>query len=122
MTIHTAKVHDVLDGATTYGTTILVDRLWPRGVAKDDLQPDHWLKDVAPSSELRTWFNHERGKFEEFSLRYRAELDDRDAEDLEKLQGEVARVDVTLLYGAADRKHNHAVVLMEWLNETPLPK
>ena len=122
MTVHIAKVHDVLNGATTHGTTVLVDRLWPRGVSKEKLQPDHWLQDVAPSSELRQWFNHDPEKFEECSLRYRAELDDRDAEDLEKLQGEVARVDVTLLYGAADRKHNHAVVLMEWLNETPLPK
>lgn len=113
--IRALKLHDVLRGdATVQGRGVLVDRLWPRGVARTDL--DHeWLKDAAPSPELRKWFNHDPGKWAEFRRRYRAELGRGNA-DVEKLVA-LADDDVTLLYGAADREHNHAIVLAEWLTE-----
>lgn len=117
MAIHTAKVHDVLNGARTYGTTVLVDRLWPRGVKKDDLKPELWLKGVAPTPDLRKWFSHEPAKFEEFRKRYIAELDASEEKDLTLLLDASSRTPVTLLYGAADRDHNHAIVLAEWLEK-----
>ncbi len=117
MAVHTAKVHDVLKGVKTYGTTVLVDRLWPRGVAKEDLQPDLWFKDAAPSADLRKWFNHEPSRFGEFAKRYREELETPGREDVEKLIDVASRGAVTLLYAAADREHNHAIVLADWLKK-----
>lgn len=95
------------------GTRILIDRLWPRGLSKKDAQVDRWLKEVAPSTELRKWFGHDPEKWAEFKKRYRAELKDNPA-----LAGliEVAREgDITLVYAAKDQMHNHAVVLEEIL-------
>ncbi len=113
--IRTAKLHDVLRGdAPVVGRCVLVDRLWPRGVARDDMEWE-WLKGIAPSTELRKWFGHDPAKWEEFRRRYRVELNGG-GEDVEKLL-EWAAEDLTLLYGAADRKHNQAVVLAEWLTE-----
>lgn len=117
MSIHIAKVHDVLKGEKTYGTTILVDRLWPRGVKKDDLESDLWLKSVAPTTELRKWFGHDPAKFSEFSTRYTEELNASNDKDLETLVDATSRHPVTLLYGAADRDHNHAIVLAKWLKK-----
>lgn len=98
------------------GYRVLVDRLWPRGVSKENAQLDEWLKAVAPSPELRKWFNHDPGKFGEFANRYKAELAGRE-EEIRKLR-EMARTrPVTLLYAAKDEKHNHAVVLKEFLEE-----
>ena len=119
MDIHIAKVHDVLAGEKTHGTTILVDRLWPRGVSKDDLHPDLWLKEVAPSTELRRWFGHDPELFDEFARRYRAELG---GARVDKLIDAATPGPITLLYAAKDRQHNHAVVLRDWLIETCLPK
>ena len=111
----TAKVHDVVKGEDTIqGAGVLVDRMWPRGVAKSDLAYDEWFKDVAPSPELRKWWNHAVDHFEEFARRYKTELDDNDSEELTQL---LALADATLLFAAADRKVNHAVVLKEWLEE-----
>ncbi|WIM68330.1 DUF488 family protein [Corynebacterium breve] len=113
--IYTAKVHDVLDGsAQVQGTSVLVDRLWPRGVAKTDLEVDLWLKDAAPSPELRKWFGHDPERFDEFSRRYCAELDEGNA-DVDKLRDLAKAGDVTLLFAAKDRDINHAVVLKGWL-------
>lgn len=95
------------------GTRILIDRLWPRGLSKKDAQVDRWLKEVAPSTELRKWFGHDPEKWAEFKKRYRAELKDNPA-----LAGliEVAREgDITLVYAAKDQMHNHAAVLEEIL-------
>lgn len=117
MNVHIAKVHDVLEGEKTYGTTVLVDRLWPRGVKKDDLKPDLWLKGSAPTPELRKWFGHDPEKFKEFSKRYTEELNSSEEKDLETLVDATSRGAVTLLYGAADREHNHAIVLADWLNK-----
>ena len=98
------------------GYRVLVDRLWPRGVRKDALAYDLWAKDVAPSDELRTWWNHRPEDFAEFARRYRAQLKDSDALAalVEDLRGRPA---VTLLYSARDTEHNQAVVLAEVLSE-----
>ena len=115
MSSYCVKVHDLLDGEKAHGTKVLVDRVWPRGIKKEDLGHDEWLKDVAPSTELRKWFDHDEDKFDEFSERYRAELDEG-GEDVDKLL-ELAKDDVTLLYAAKDREINQARVLAEWLEE-----
>ncbi|TQN31360.1 uncharacterized protein YeaO (DUF488 family) [Haloactinospora alba] len=99
-----------------HGSVFLVDRLWPRGVAKSELGFDAWLKEVAPSSELRSWFGHDPRRWEEFVVRYRAELDTR-PEALRPIVDALGRGPVTLLYAAKDTEHNHAVVLRDYLCE-----
>lgn len=100
--------------ATDDGFRVLVDRLWPRGVKKETAAIDLWLKDVAPSPDLRQWFGHEPARFDEFSERYKEELRHNTAVkgllDLAKQHKQV-----TLLYGAKDPKTNHAVVLRDFL-------
>jgi uncharacterized protein YeaO (DUF488 family) len=96
------------------GFRVLVDRLWPRGLSKDRAKVDLWLKEVAPSTELRTWFHHDRGLFDEFVLRYRAELEQNPAVgELREILAE--HPVVTLLYGAKDDQDNQAVVLRDYL-------
>jgi len=94
------------------GVRVLVDRLWPRGVSKEDAAVDHWMRDLAPSSELRRWFGHRVDRWDEFRRRYFAELDARAAalEPLRALRGRV-----TLLFAARDERHNNAVALKEYL-------
>lgn len=106
------RIYDAADGKD--GVRILVDRLWPRGVSKERAKLDLWLKEVAPSAELRLWFGHDPEKWLEFRRRYRKELEDRE-EELEQIRAAVKRGRVTLLYGAKDAKHNQAVVLKEYL-------
>jgi uncharacterized protein YeaO (DUF488 family) len=92
------------------GLRVLVDRLWPRGVRKADAKIDVWLRDVAPTADLRRWFDHDPAKWNELLRRYRAELKQRpDAVTLlrEKAEGGT----VTLVYAARDREHNNAVAL-----------
>ena len=96
------------------GTRILVDRLWPRGLSKEKARVDLWLKDVAPSTELRKWFGHDPDKWPEFQTRYRAELRSNE-EQLLLLKQEAAKGTATLVYGARDEKHNEAVVLQKLL-------
>lgn len=96
------------------GVRILVDRLWPRGVSKERAKLDLWLKEIAPSDELRRWFDHELEKWSEFRRRYRRELRERE-EELEQIRVALKRGRVTLLYGAKDAEHNQAVVLKEYL-------
>lgn len=113
MTIRIKNVRDA--PAKADGYRVLVDRLWPRGIRKEDLAHDLWFKDVAPSTELRKWFHAAPdARFEEFARRYRTELDGSDA--LERLR-EIAteRGTVTLLVAAKDRDHNQAVILEELL-------
>ncbi len=95
----------------TDGMRILVDRLWPRGVKKSTAHIDKWMKEVAPSNELRLWFNHEPEKWEEFRKRYEAELEGNKA--LEELVALAKGGDVTLVYAAQDTGRNNAVVLSE---------
>jgi uncharacterized protein YeaO (DUF488 family) len=92
------------------GVRILVDRLWPRGLTKERAAVNLWLKDVAPSSELRKWFGHDPAKWKEFQVRYRKEL--RQKKDALKLLRQKSEDrTVTLVYGARDEQHNEAVVL-----------
>lgn len=95
--------------ARTDGQRILVDRLWPRGLTKAEAAIDLWLKDVAPSTELRKWFNHDPEKWPEFQKRYRAEL--KNSEAFAELQTHARKGIVTLVYSAKDERHNDAVVL-----------
>ena len=97
------------------GRRVLVDRLWPRGVAKDDARIDEWLKEIAPSNELRKWFGHEPARLEEFRKRYREELASQ-GELLERLRSEGKQGTVTLLFAAKDAERNNAVVLKEMLD------
>lgn len=96
------------------GYRVLVDRLWPRGVSKEDAQLDKWMKEITPSPELRKWFDHDPDKFEEFKKRYEHELSSKH-ESVEKLLDIAENQKVTLLYAAKDQKHNHAIVLKEFL-------
>lgn len=103
-----------LPPAATDGQRVLVDRLWPRGLAKDDAHIALWLKEVAPTTLLRKWFGHEPARWTEFRSRYRDELADNPA--LETLRALARKGDVTLVYSARDEAHNQAVVLAELLN------
>jgi len=98
----------------TDGTRILVDRLWPRGLTKGKAAIDLWLKEVAPSTELRKWFGHDPRKWRSFRGRYQTELK-RHAEQLDVIKREAKEGAVTLIYGARDREHNEAVVLKQFL-------
>lgn len=94
----------------------LVERLWPRGVRKEDLPLDGWLKDVAPSTELRRWFNHDPARWEEFRRRYLEELQAK-PEVWRPLLDAARDHDVVLLYAARDSEHNGALVLREFLQK-----
>ena len=96
------------------GQRILVDRIWPRGLSKEKAAVDLWLRDVAPSTELRKWFGHDVARWPEFRTRYRKELKHLD-DALVELRELVAKQKVTLLFGASDTQHNQAVVLAEYL-------
>ncbi|MET3792301.1 DUF488 domain-containing protein [Aquamicrobium terrae] len=98
------------------GQRVLVDRLWPRGVKKEDARLDLWLKDIAPSDDLRNWFGHDPERWTEFQKRYRAELKDKD-EAVAELRGLMAKGKVTLLFAAHDEQHNNAVALAAYLGE-----
>ncbi len=97
------------------GMRILIDRLWPRGVRKDDAAIDEWMKDIAPSTELRKWFNHDPERWPEFQRRYTAELAQRTVE-LDRLREMARQGTVTLVYSAHDAEHNDAVVLKSLLS------
>ena len=98
------------------GFRILVDRLWPRGLSKDKTMVDLWLRDIAPSDVLRTWFRHDPQKWAEFKKRYFKELDHK--KELVKLIMEKPKKgSVTLLYGAKDEKHNNAAALREYVEK-----
>jgi uncharacterized protein YeaO (DUF488 family) len=96
------------------GTRILVDRLWPRGLTKEKARVDLWLKEIAPTTELRKWFGHEPAKWAEFQTRYRAELRNN-KEQVALLMQEATKGPITLLYGARDEEHSEAVVLQNLL-------
>lgn len=96
------------------GTRVLVDRLWPRGVSKEAAALDEWMKSVAPSDELREWFDHDPDRWDEFVSRYHAELADRE-EEIERLRSMAEENTLTLLYSASDTEHNNAVALKQFL-------
>ncbi|GKS82348.1 MAG TPA: DUF488 family protein [Companilactobacillus farciminis] len=105
--------------STQPGYRILIDRLWPRGISKTKANLDDWDKSIAPSNELRKWFNHDPQKFSKFSKAYRKEL----AENLEtpefiaKITSKMVNSDIILLYSAKDKEHNQAIVLRNYLRE-----
>jgi uncharacterized protein YeaO (DUF488 family) len=100
------------------GKRYLVDRLWPRGLKKEKARLDGWLKDLAPSTELRTWFHHDPARWEAFRHRYRQELVAPQLLPLlQQLREEAGEETVTLLYAATDREHNHAVCLKDVLEQ-----
>jgi len=96
--------------------TVLIDRLWPRGIRKSDFNPQAWFKDVAPSTALRKWFNHDPEKWKEFKKRYKSELSKKQdiLKELKALEAESGTL--ILLYAAHDTAHNNAVVLKEVLD------
>jgi uncharacterized protein YeaO (DUF488 family) len=98
------------------GTRILVDRLWPRGLTKARAQVDLWMKEIAPTNELRKWFNHDVAKWQEFRTRYLAELKE-DQRQVQLLKQQTGKGTTTLLYGAKDEEHNEAVVLQGLLQK-----
>src|SRR5207253_2214760 len=100
--------------AASDGARFLVDRLWPRGLKKEALHVDGWLKDAAPSNPLRKWFNHDPEKWDEFQSRYFAELDEN-LEAVQSLLAAARRGTVTLLFAAHDTEHNNAVALRQYL-------
>ncbi len=102
------------DAPPTAGYRVLVDRLWPRGVAREALALDEWCRDVAPSAALRTWFGHDPQRWGEFRRKYLAELRDHE-EPLARLRAIAARQRLVLLYGARDTAHTHALVLRDAL-------
>jgi uncharacterized protein YeaO (DUF488 family) len=110
--IRVKRAYDPADAED--GLRYLVDRLWPRGVSKEDLQIEQWLKEAAPSGDLRQWFGHDPVRWSAFKQRYFAELDGKPAA-LEPLHQAVVSGTVTLIYGAKDTEHNNAVALKEYL-------
>jgi len=110
--VEVRRVYDEPGGAD--GIRILVDRLWPRGLSKQRARVDLWLKDIAPSTELRKWFSHDPNKWSEFQARYRHELRSK-VDLLDVLKEKAAQGPITLLYGAKDEAHNEAVVLQSVL-------
>ncbi|MEW6456267.1 MAG: DUF488 domain-containing protein [Acidobacteriota bacterium] len=111
--IRTKRIYDRPDKGD--GFRILVDRLWPRGLSKDKAKVDLWLKDIAPSNELRRWFSHDINKWTEFQKRYEQELESK-----EELINKIRKIEkenktVTLLYSAKDTSYNNAVVLRDYL-------
>ena len=100
--------------AATDGTRILVDRLWPRGVRKADAVFDDWMREIAPSAELRKWFGHDPARWPEFQRRYARELR-RHEKEIERLRALARTGPVTLVFGARDEEHNDAVVLRKVL-------
>ena len=100
--------------ARTDGYRVLIDRLWPRGVSRDDAHLDEWARELAPSAKLRSWFGHDPARFAEFRRRYNAELAAQ-KNKLRELRRRAHEGTLTLVYGARDTEHNDAVVLAEVL-------
>ncbi len=116
MTVQIARAYD--EPKPDDGQRVLVDRVWPRGRSRDELRLDEWLRDVAPSDELRKWFGHDPARWDEFRRRYREELSDRERAPLVAGLVEKGRHGpLTLVYGARDSERNQAVVLAELLRE-----
>ncbi len=98
----------------TDGVRILVDRLWPRGLSRDDACIDQWVKDLAPSNELRKWFGHDPARWDEFRDRYVVELN-RHSDQMKELRELARKGPITLVYSAHDEVHNNAVVLRDFI-------
>jgi uncharacterized protein YeaO (DUF488 family) len=114
MNIHVKRIYEPF--ATSDGYRILIDRLWPRGIKKEDAHIDKWQKEIAPSTELRKWIHADPGKWTQFRAKYRAELSRSPA--LEELLSDIGKhKTITLLYAVKNEEHNHALLLREFLLE-----
>ena len=113
MPVQIKRVYDEAEALD--GDRILVDRLWPRGISREKAAFEEWMKDVAPSTELRKWFDHKPERWAEFQIRYRDELKDNPA--VEDLRKRAAHGTVTLLYGSRNTEFNHAAVLADVLKK-----
>jgi uncharacterized protein YeaO (DUF488 family) len=111
------RAYDSHESGSNRGYRVWVDRLWPRGVSKEQLKIDDWLKDCAPSNELRRWFGHSVDRWDEFVKRYRSELAAGDGEAVDHLVELAKKGPLTLIYGAKDEAHNNAVVLRDLIEE-----
>jgi uncharacterized protein YeaO (DUF488 family) len=112
--IHLKRIYDL--PSRDDGARVLIDRLWPRGIRKEDTKLTLWLKEIAPSPALRAWFGHDPARFGEFSRRYRAELM-ANGEAVGRIDALLKKGRVTLLYAAHDPAHNQAVVLADYLRK-----
>ena len=111
------KIKRIYDPASTDdGKRIYIDRLWPRGMKKEEVKIDEWLKEISPSDGLRKWFGHDPSKYAEFKRRYKRELE-KHSQILERIKKEGKRETVTLLFSAKDVEHNNATVMREILNQ-----
>ncbi len=110
--INIKRVYD--DKSKDDGYHVFIDRLWPRGVKNEDAHFDEWLKDLAPTTELRKWFDHDPERFDEFLKRYKKELENN-KDELDKLHNKAKSQKITLLFAAKDREMNNAVVVKEVL-------
>jgi len=113
MNIQLKRIYE--DGSKDDGYRILVDRLWPRGFTKEKAALDLWLKEIAPSNELRKWFGHDPDKWKEFQKKYRQELK-QNKEAVEILKDYIQKGNVTLLYAAKDEEHNEAQVIKDFIS------
>jgi uncharacterized protein YeaO (DUF488 family) len=115
MTIKLKRIYEY--PSTDDGYRILVDRLWPRGLKKEDAKIDLWLKDIAPSTILRTWFSHDPTKWSDFKKKYTLELEKNIdlLDNIRKLHQE--KTTLTLLYATGDQQHNNAVILQKVLKQ-----
>ena len=112
--MHELKIKRVYENPTkSDGIRILVDKLYPRGIKKEQLRYDYWLKDIAPSTELRKWFSHDSLKFREFEKEYQKELQSN--KEVQNIKNLLKENNVTLLYAAKDEKINHAIVLKDFI-------
>lgn len=112
MTVQIKRVYEA--PSPEDGIRILVDRLWPRGLKKEDAHLDEWLKNIAPTNELRKWYGHDPDKWPEFQRRYFAELDSNE-DDVVELRKQTRKGKVTLLYSSKEEKINNAVALKNYL-------
>lgn len=112
--VRAKRIYDSPSGGDGY--RVLIDHIWPRGISKQKANLDEWAKELAPSGELRKWFDHDPARFAEFRSRYRQELTAR-SECLDELRRRAANGPVTVLYAAHDQEHNNAVVVCELLRD-----
>lgn len=115
MVIHLKRIYEA--ASSDDGYRVLVDRAWPRGIAKKNAGLDEWCKDLAPTKELRQWFGHDRERWEQFATAYREELEDADPNTLERLRERAKDSGLTLVFAARDTECNNAVVLKGVLEE-----
>lgn len=115
------RTERIYDASTSGGLRILVDRLWPRGLAKEEAAMDLWLKEIAPSNELRKWFGHDPAKWEEFKKRFFQELDQK-TDLVDQIISKAKESDLVFLYAAKDEKHNNAVALKEFVEAKMIVK